>query len=157
LPAGAQSSSTWSKAYGAQRDGIAGGPAEYEPALGDCTLYTSTSYPASRVLIGALMLGIPERKLRVVAPDVGGGFGSKQVFYAEEGLVTWATRKLGRPLKWVADRSEAFQSDAQGRDHVTHAELAVDQDGGFLALRVSTLVKKGPGAAIRLTQRKPCG
>jgi aerobic carbon-monoxide dehydrogenase large subunit len=118
--------------------------AEYEPATGDYTLYTSTQLPhVARVLIGTLMLGIPERKLRVVAPDVGGGFGSKQVVYAEEGLVAWAARKLGRPVKWVADRSEAFQSDAQGRDHVTHAELAVGRDGRFLGLRVSTLANIG--------------
>ena len=107
--------------------------AEYEPATGDYTLYTSTQLPhVARVLIGVLILGIPERKLRVMAPDVGGGFGSKQVVYAEEALVTWAARKLERPVKWVADRSEAFQSDAQGRDHVTHAELALDKDGKFL-------------------------
>ena len=113
--------------------------AEYEPATGDYTLYTSTQLPhVARVLIGVLVLGIPERKLRVVAPDVGGGFGSKQVVYAEEALVTWAARKLERPVKWVADRSEAFLSDAQGRDHVTHAELALDRDGRFLGLRVST-------------------
>jgi carbon-monoxide dehydrogenase large subunit len=117
---------------------------EYEPATGEYTLYTSTQLPhVARVLIGVLILGIPERKLRVVAPDVGGGFGSKQVVYAEEGLVTWAARKLERPVKWVADRSEAFLSDAQGRDHVTHAELAVDRDGRFLALRVSTLANLG--------------
>jgi aerobic carbon-monoxide dehydrogenase large subunit len=73
------------------------------------------------VLIGVLMLGIPERKLRVVAPDVGGGFGSKQVVYAEEVLATWAARRLERPVKWVADHTEAFQSDAQGSDHVTDA------------------------------------
>jgi carbon-monoxide dehydrogenase large subunit len=118
--------------------------AEYEPATGDYTLYTSTQLPhVARVLIGVLMLGIPERKLRVVAPDVGGGFGSKQVVYAEEGLVTWAARKLERPVKWVADRSEAFMSDAQGRDHVTHGELALDKDGKFLGLRVSTLANIG--------------
>jgi carbon-monoxide dehydrogenase large subunit len=118
--------------------------AEYEPATGDYTLYTSTQLPhVARVLIGVLMLGIPERKLRVVAPDVGGGFGSKQVVYAEEALVTWAARKLERPVKWVADRSEAFQSDAQGRDHLTHAELALDKDGKFLGLRVMTLANIG--------------
>jgi carbon-monoxide dehydrogenase large subunit len=82
--------------------------AEYEPATGGYTLYTSTQLPhVARVLIGVLVLGIPERKLRVVAPDVGGGFGSKQVVYAEEALVTWAARRLERPVKWVADRSEA--------------------------------------------------
>jgi carbon-monoxide dehydrogenase large subunit len=118
--------------------------ADYEPATGDFTLYTTTQLPhVARVLIGVLMLGIPERKLRVVAPDVGGGFGSKQVVYCEEGLVTWAAGRLGRPVKWVAERSEAFISDAQGRDHVTHAELALDRDGKFLGLRVSTLANIG--------------
>ncbi len=118
--------------------------AEYEPATGDYTLYTSTQLPhVARVLLGVLMLGIPERKFRVVAPDVGGGFGSKQVVYAEEALVTWAAGQLERPVKWVAERSEAFLSDAQGRDHVTHAELALDKDGKFLGLRVATLANIG--------------
>ncbi len=118
--------------------------AEYEPSTGEYTLYTSTQLPhVARVLLGVLMLGIPERKFRVVAPDVGGGFGSKQVVYAEEALVTWAAGRLERPVKWVAERSEAFLSDAQGRDHVTHAELAVDKTGKFLGLRVSTLANIG--------------
>jgi carbon-monoxide dehydrogenase large subunit len=118
--------------------------AEFEPATGDYTLYTSSQLPhVARVLIGVSVLGIPERKLRVIASDVGGGFGSKQVVYAEEALVTWAARKLERPVKWVADRSEAFLSDAQGRDHVTHAELALDNDGKFRGLRVSTLANIG--------------
>jgi carbon-monoxide dehydrogenase large subunit len=118
--------------------------AEYEPAMGNYTLYTTSQLPhVARVLIGVLMLGIPERKLRVVSPDVGGGFGSKQVVYAEEALVTMAAGKLARPVKWVGDRSEAFLSDAQGRDHVTHAELALDKDGKFLGLHVSTLANIG--------------
>jgi aerobic carbon-monoxide dehydrogenase large subunit len=118
--------------------------AEYEPASRDYTLYTSTQLPhVARVLLGVLMLSIPERKLRVVAPDVGGGFGSKQVVYAEEAMVTWAAGQLERPVKWIADRSEAFLSDAQGRDHVTHAELALAKDGKFLGLRVSTLANIG--------------
>jgi carbon-monoxide dehydrogenase large subunit len=118
--------------------------AEYEPASRHYTLYTSTQLPhVARVLLGVLMLNIPERKLRVVAPDVGGGFGSKQVVYAEEAMVTWAAGQLERPVKWVADRSEAFLSDAQGRDHVTHAELALAKDGKFLGLRVSTLANIG--------------
>ena len=70
-----------------------------------------------------------------MAPDVGGGFGTKIFHYAEEAIVTWAAGKLGRPVKWTADRSEAFISDAQGRDHVTHAELALDKDGKFLGLK----------------------
>src|SRR6202022_2057345 len=118
--------------------------AEYEPASRDYTLYTSTQLPhVARVLLGVLMLNIPERKLRVVAPDVGGGFGSKQVVYAEEAMVVWAAGQLERTVKGVADRSVAFLSDAQGRDHVTHAELAFDKDGKFPLLRVSTLANIG--------------
>jgi carbon-monoxide dehydrogenase large subunit len=93
--------------------------------------------------MGAFVLGIPEHKLRVVAPDVGGGFGSKVFLYAEEVALTWASAQIGRPIKWTAERMESFQSDAQGRDHVTEAELALDADGNFLALRVDTLANMG--------------
>jgi carbon-monoxide dehydrogenase large subunit len=116
----------------------------YEPGTGDYTLYTTSQNPhLIRLLMGAFVLGIPEHKLRVVAPDVGGGFGSKIFHYAEEAIVTWAAGKLGRPVKWTAQRSEAFMSDAHGRDHVSHAELAVAQDGTFLGLRVKTLANMG--------------
>jgi CO/xanthine dehydrogenase Mo-binding subunit len=103
------------------------------------------------VLIGVLMLGIPERKLRVVAPDVGGGFGSKQVVYAEEALVTWAARKLRRPVKWVADRSEAFLSDAQGRDHPASGQLLT---GSFMDYRMPRADDLPPIAVA--TQSTPC-
>jgi aerobic carbon-monoxide dehydrogenase large subunit len=117
---------------------------EYDKATGDTTLFTSSQNPhLTRLLLGAFSYGIPEHKLRVVAPDVGGGFGSKIFHYAEEFLVVWAARKLGRPVKWTATRSESFQSDAHGRDHVTHAELALDKDGTFLALKVRTLANLG--------------
>ena len=117
---------------------------EYEPATGDYTLYTTSQNPhVIRLLMGAFVLSIPEHKLRVVAPDVGGGFGSKIYHYAEEAIVTWASRKLGRPIKWVAERSESFLSDAHGRDHVTRAELALDKDGRFLGLRVATKANMG--------------
>lgn len=113
--------------------------AEYNPGTDEYTLYTASQLPhVARVLIGALMLNIPEHRFRVVAPDLGGGFGSKQVVYAEEAVVTWAAGQLAQPVRWVSDRGEAFLSDAQGRDHVTHAELALDKDGKFLAMRVST-------------------
>ncbi len=118
--------------------------AEYNRATGDYTLYTSSQNPhVIRLLMGAFVLGIPESKLRVVAPDVGGGFGSKIFHYAEEAVVTWAAGKLGRRIKWTADRSESFLTDAHGRDHLTHAELALDKDGKFLGLRVSTLANMG--------------
>ena len=93
--------------------------------------------------MGAFVLHIPEHKLRVVAPDVGGGFGSKIYHYAEEAIVTWAAGKLRRPVKWTADRSESFMSDAHGRDHDSTAEMALDADGKFLALRVTHAVQHG--------------
>jgi aerobic carbon-monoxide dehydrogenase large subunit len=117
---------------------------EYEAATGEYTLTTASQNPhVIRLLVGAFVMGIPEHKFRVVAPDVGGGFGSKIYPYAEDVLVLWAARKLGRPVKWTADRSESFLSDAQGRDHQTHAELALDGNGKFLGLRVQTLANLG--------------
>ena len=107
---------------------------EYDRATGEYTLYTTSQNPhVIRLLMGAFVLHIPESKLRVFAPDVGGGFGSKIYHYAEEAIVTWAAGKVKRPVKWTSDRSEAFMSDAHGRDHVTKAELALDKDGKFLA------------------------
>ena len=112
---------------------------DYDPIADSYTLYTTSQNPhVIRLLMGAFVLALPEHKLRVVSPDVGGGFGSKIFHYAEEAIMTWASRRLERPIKWTADRSEAFMSDAHGRDHVTHAELALDADGIFTALRVST-------------------
>ena len=117
---------------------------EYERGTGDYTLYTTSQNPhLIRLLLGAFVLHLPEHKLRVVAPDVGGGFGSKIFHYAEEAIVVWAAGKLGRPIKWTADRSESFMSDAHGRDHVSHAELAMDANGNFLALKVATIANLG--------------
>jgi len=117
---------------------------DYDRATGEYTLYTTSQNPhVIRLLMGAFVLQIPEHKLRVVAPDVGGGFGSKIFHYAEEALVTWASAKINRPIKWTAERSESFITDAQGRDHVSHAELAMDKDGKFLGLRVSTIANMG--------------
>jgi carbon-monoxide dehydrogenase large subunit len=95
------------------------------------------------MLMSAFTLHVPEHKLRIVAPDVGGGFGSKIFHYAEELMVTWGSRKVGRPVKWTAERSEAFQSDAHGRDHISHAKLALDASGKFLGLKVSTRANLG--------------
>src|SRR5207302_7817200 len=92
---------------------------------------------------GAFVLHIPESKLRVVAPDVGGGFGSKIFHYAEEAIVTWAAPKVRRPVKWIAERSESFMSDAHGRDHVTHVDLALDAQNKFTGLRVKTIANMG--------------
>jgi carbon-monoxide dehydrogenase large subunit len=117
---------------------------DYDRATGEHTLYTTSQNPhVIRLLMGAFVLGIPEHKLRVVAPDVGGGFGSKIYHYAEEAIVTWAAKEVGRPVKWTAERSESFMSDAHGRDHITHVELALDKDGKFLALRCETLANMG--------------
>jgi carbon-monoxide dehydrogenase large subunit len=117
---------------------------DFDPSTGDYTLYTTSQNPhVIRLLMGAFVLHIPEHKLRVVAPDVGGGFGSKIYHYAEEAIVTWAAGKLGRPVKWTAERTESFMSDAHGRDHVTTAEMAMDANGKFLALRVHTKANMG--------------
>ena len=117
---------------------------DYDRHTSDYTLFTTSQNPhVIRLLMGAFVLGLPEHKLRVVAPDVGGGFGSKIYHYAEEATVTWAAGKLGRPVKWTADRTESFMSDAHGRDHVSTAEMALDAQGNFLALRVNTLANMG--------------
>src|SRR3954453_1200250 len=117
---------------------------DFDRATGEFTLFTTSQNPhVIRLLMGAFVLQIPESKLRVVAPDVGGGFGSKTFHYAEEALVSWAAGKIERPIKWPSDRSEAFLTDAHGRDHVSHAELAMDKDGKFLALRVNTKANMG--------------
>jgi carbon-monoxide dehydrogenase large subunit len=117
---------------------------EFDGYSGDYTLYTTSQNPhVIRLLMGAFVLHIPENKLRVVAPDVGGGFGSKIYHYAEEAIVTWAAGKVRRPVKWTAERTESFMSDAHGRDHDTTAEMALDAEGNFLALRVSTLANMG--------------
>jgi carbon-monoxide dehydrogenase large subunit len=114
--------------------------AEFEPSTGRYTLWTTSQFPhVVRLLMGNFVLGIPQHKLRVVAPDVGGGFGVKQFHYAEEAVITFAAQRIGRPLRWVSDRSEGFVSDAHGRDHVTEAALALDAEGRFLGLKVLTI------------------
>ena len=117
---------------------------DYDVNSGDYTLYTTSQNPhVIRLLMGAFVLHIPENKLRVVAPDVGGGFGSKIYHYAEEAIVTWASAKVRRPIKWTAERTESFMSDAHGRDHDSVAEMAIDAEGHFLAMRVNTLCNMG--------------
>ncbi len=108
------------------------------------TLYVTSQNPhVERLLMTAFVLGLPEHKVRVIAPDVGGGFGSKIYLYAEETMCVWASKLVGRPIKWTAERSESFVSDAHGRDHFTKAELALDKDGKFLAMRVTTKAAMG--------------
>ncbi|MBX3590226.1 MAG: xanthine dehydrogenase family protein molybdopterin-binding subunit [Burkholderiaceae bacterium] len=108
------------------------------------TLYVASQNPhVERLLMCAFVLGLPESKVRVIAPDVGGGFGSKIFLYPEETALVWASKRVGRPIKWTAERSESFLTDAHGRDHVTTAEMAMDAQGGFLALRVKTTANMG--------------
>src|SRR4029077_10660983 len=103
------------------------------------TLHASTqgSHPVRQMMAG--VLGAAENRIRVVTPDVGGGFGMKLFLYREFGLVLYAARKLGRPVKWAPERSEALLSDTQGRDNITDAEPALDGDGKFLAIRIATI------------------
>ncbi|WP_375256905.1 xanthine dehydrogenase family protein molybdopterin-binding subunit [Citreimonas sp.] len=117
---------------------------DYNRANQESTLYTTSQNPhVIRLLMGAFVLGIPEHKLRVVAPDVGGGFGTKIFHYAEEAFCTFAAKACNRAVKWTASRSEAFMSDAHGRDHVTKIELALDADNNFTALRTETYANMG--------------
>ena len=126
-------------------------PMEPRAALGDynsgteeITLHVTTQNPhVHRLVLSAFNQLAPEHKLRVVGPDVGGGFGVKIFVYAEELVVGWACRKVNRPVKWTSDRSEAFMADAHGRDHVAFAEMAMDEQGQFLAMRVNTTANLG--------------
>jgi len=118
--------------------------AEYDSGTGHLTLWNTSQNPhVARLVIAAFVGMAPEHKLRVIAPDVGGGFGSKIFIYPEEVVALWASRRVGRPVKWTSDRSEAFLTDAHGRDHVTHAEMAFDGDGKILALRAKTIANLG--------------
>ncbi len=117
---------------------------EYDSGTGSFTLWNTTQNPhVARLVIAAFVGMAPENKLRVIAPDVGGGFGSKIFIYPEEVVALWASKRVGRPVKWVCDRSEAFLADAHGRDHVTHAEMALDAGGRILALRAKTIANLG--------------
>jgi carbon-monoxide dehydrogenase large subunit len=116
----------------------------YSRADDSYTLYVASQNPhVERLLMTAFVMGLPEHKVRVVAGDVGGGFGSKIYLYAEDVAVTWAAKQLNRSVKWTSDRSEAFMSDAHGRDHHTVAELAMDKEGHFLGMRVKTTANVG--------------
>src|SRR5512135_2626754 len=118
--------------------------AEYDAGNDHLTLWNTSQNPhVARLVISAFVGITPEHKLRVIAPDVGGGFGSKIFIYPEEVVCLWAARKVRRPVKWTADRSESFLTDAHGRDHVTHAELALDANGKILALRAKTIANLG--------------
>jgi carbon-monoxide dehydrogenase large subunit len=117
--------------------------ATVEPGTDRLTLVSATQAPHHIRKQVTEQLGMPESALRVISPDVGGGFGYKGKIYPEEALVTWAARRLGRPVRWVATRAESFLADNQARDHLTHAELAFDAEGHFLALHVQTFAALG--------------
>jgi carbon-monoxide dehydrogenase large subunit len=118
--------------------------ARFDEATGELTLWVTSQNPhVHRLLMAAFVLGIPEHKMRVIAPDVGGGFGSKIFVYNEEVVVSWATRQVKRPVRWTASRREAYLTDAHGRDHVTDAEIALSREGKILGLRVKTTANLG--------------
>jgi carbon-monoxide dehydrogenase large subunit len=118
--------------------------AEYDSGTGHLTLWNTSQNPhVARLVISAFVGIAPEHQLRVIAPDVGGGFGSKIFIYPEEVVCLWASRKVNRPVKWTAERAESFVTDAHGRDHVTHAELALDDNGKILGLRAKTIANLG--------------
>src|ERR1700751_5477206 len=113
--------------------------ADYDAAEEHFTLHTTSQNPhVARLVLSAFYNIAPEHKLRVIAPDVGGGFGSKIYIYPEEMVCLWASKKVGRPIKWTGDRSESFLTDAHGRDHVSKAEMAFDKDNKIIGLKVKT-------------------
>ncbi len=113
-----------------------GAVGDYSAAADRYTLYTPTQRPHGTRAQLATMLHVPESKVRIVTGDTGGSFGMKTIAFNEGPLTLLASKLIGRPVKWISTRTEAFLSDPQGRDHVTEAELALDQDGVFLAMRV---------------------
>ena len=118
--------------------------AQWNAASEEMTVWTTSQNPHPiRLLLSAFTLGIPENQLRVISPDVGGGFGSKIFHYPEEVIVPWVARKINRPVKWVATRSESSITDSQGRDHVTIAKLALKKDGTITGIHVKTWANMG--------------
>lgn len=118
--------------------------ATYDEAEEHYTLYTTSQNPhVARLVLSAFVQVAPEHKLRVIAPDVGGGFGSKIFIYPEEVTCLWASMKTNRSVKWTSDRSEAFMTDAHGRDHISTAEMGFDADGKIVGFKVDTIANFG--------------
>ena len=118
--------------------------ADFNPGSEELTLYTTSQNPhLARLILTAFVQIAPEHKLRVIAPDVGGGFGSKIYVYSEESALAWASKKLKLPIKWTAERGESFLTDAHGRDHVTTAKMGLDDNGRIVALQVKTIANMG--------------
>jgi carbon-monoxide dehydrogenase large subunit len=116
----------------------------YDMADDHYTCWTTSQNPhVARLVMSAFYNVAPEHKLRVIAPDVGGGFGSKIYIYPEEIVCLWASKRTGVPVKWTSDRSEAFVTDAHGRDHVTEVEMAFDAEHRILGLKVDTIANLG--------------
>ncbi len=116
----------------------------YDKAEDHYTCWTTSQNPhVARLVMSAFYNVAPENKLRVIAPDVGGGFGSKIYIYPEEIVCLWASKRAGVPVKWVADRAESFLTDAHGRDHVSTIEIAFDKDHGITALKADTIANLG--------------
>jgi aerobic carbon-monoxide dehydrogenase large subunit len=120
-----------------------GGVGLYDSGSGRYTLHTSSQSLHGTRDAAARALGVEPAQLRLIAPDVGGGFGAKNFVYPEHVLLPWAARRVGRPVKWIAGRDEVFQADHQGRGHHAEAELALDAAGCFLALRVASTADLG--------------
>ncbi len=121
-----------------------GAVARHEPATGEFTLWTTSQAPhVLRLLLTAFVFGIPETKLRVISPDIGGGFGQKIFCYNDGAFTMWAARKIGRPVKFVEDRSENYKYSTHGRDHITDVEIAGNRDGTITGLRVTTYANLG--------------
>ena len=136
--------------------------AHYDKAEDHYTCWTTSQNPhLARLVMSAFYNVAPENKLRVIAPDVGGAFGSKIYIYPEEIVCCWASKKTGVPVKWVADRTESFLTDAHGRDHVSEVQMAFDKDNRIIGLKVDTIANLGAymslfSSAYRHTFMLPC-
>ncbi len=116
---------------------------------------TSQNPHLARLVMSAFYNIAPENKLRVIAPDVGGGFGSKIYIYPEEIVCLWASKRGVRPVKWVSDRTEAFLTDAHGRDHLTNAEMAFDKDNKIIGFKVTTDANLGAYMSLFSSRGRP--
>ena len=126
--------------------------AVYDDAEDHYTLYSTSQNPhVARLVLSAFYNVAPEHKLRVIAPDVGGGFGSKIYIYPEEITCLWASMKTGRTIRWTAERSESFMTDAHARDHVTTAKMGFDADGKIVGFKVDTIANLGAYASLFAT------
>ncbi len=132
--------------------------AAYEAASGHYTLYSGSGRGVAKLRLDlAQILGVPAEQVRCVCKDMGGNFGTRNFFYPEYALLAWAARRVGRPVKWTCERGESFLSDYQGRDLTVEAELALDEEGNFLAVRGSNLSNLGGHAAAFVSLQKGLG